>query len=213
MEVKIGDKFGKLEIISNKFIGYKYNTRVGMIKVRCECGTEKEMILCNLLTRNIQSCGKCNSVIGKIKHSLSGTRQWYIYKHMKDRCYNKNDKLYKNYGGRGVKICDEWLGKNGFINWWEWAKLNGYSDNLTIERIDVNGNYCPKNCTWVTIKEQARNKTNTVYLTAFGETKNLFDWIKDPRCKVGYNALKGRKYRGYTDEEAITIEYNKGKNK
>ena len=82
-------------------------------------------------------------------------RLWEIYHGMKKRCLNKNDARYKDYGGRGIEICHEWL--LSFDNFADWAKNNGYDDDLTIERINVNGNYEPENCEWITLKQQARN--------------------------------------------------------
>lgn len=93
---------------------------------------------------------------------------------MKDRCYNPKDKRYKNYGGRGIKICDEWL--HSFESFYEWSLKNGYQDGLTIDRIDVNGNYEPNNCRWATWDVQCNNRTNNVYIEYNGEIKTLKQW-------------------------------------
>lgn len=121
------------------------------------------------------------------------SRLYKIYHNMKNRCYNKNVPAYKNYGGRGIKICDEWLN-----NWWEfynWAINNGYNDTLTIDRINVNGNYEPNNCRWVSDEEQAYNKRNTVRvcindemltLKEIAEIYNLNEHTVRTRYKKGY---------------------------
>ena len=87
-------------------------------------------------------------------------RLYSIYTNMKTRCYNSNSTSYENYGGRGVTVCDEW--KTSFIMFKSWAEANGYSDELSLERVNVNGNYEPSNCKWITMEQQARNKTNTI---------------------------------------------------
>lgn len=109
-------------------------------------------------------------------HGLSKTRIYRTYNHMKDRCFRENDKAYKHYGGRGITICPEWLGKDGFIRFYNWAIENGYSDNLTIERKDVNGNYCPENCCWIPFKKQMSNRTNQNTIEYNGETRYLTEW-------------------------------------
>lgn len=107
---------------------------------------------------------------------ISRTRIYRIYHHMKDRCYRENDKKYKNYGGRGITICPQWLGENGFMNFYNWAMANGYEENLTIERKDVNGNYCPENCCWIPFKKQMANRTNQNIIKYKGETHYLTEW-------------------------------------
>ncbi len=92
-----------------------------------------------------------------------------IWADMHTRCYNEKEKPYKNYGGRGIKICDEWLGKGGCRRFYEWAIKNGYREDLTIDRIDVNGNYEPSNCRWATYAEQAMNRRISVKVLYEGE--------------------------------------------
>lgn len=95
---------------------------------------------------------------------------------MKKRCYNPNSSSYSNYGGRGIEICDEWLNDtNSFVTW---ALGNGYNENLTIERIDNNGNYEPSNCKWITRVEQANNKRNNVHVQIDGQEVNLSELAK-----------------------------------
>lgn len=110
------------------------------------------------------------------KHGKTRTRLYDTWHHMKQRCYNSNDKNYKYYGGRGIAVCDEW--KDDFISFHNWATNNGYKEGLTIDRIDVNGNYEPNNCRWFNRKQQARNRRNTRMITCKGETKPLAEWCE-----------------------------------
>lgn len=99
-------------------------------------------------------------------HQMSGTRLYSIWKSMQTRCNNPNSESFKNYGARGIAICDEW---GDFVAFHDWAVNNGYSDSLTIERIDVNVGYCPENCKWIPKRDQAKNRRNTVTLIYNGK--------------------------------------------
>jgi hypothetical protein len=138
-------------------------------------------------------------------HHLCNTRLYSIWNGMKTRCYNKNQPGYKNYGGRGITICEEWF---TFMNFYNWAMSNGYADNLTINRKNNDGNYCSENCNWITVKEQSYNKSDSVVITAWGETKNACDWVIDTRCKVSYDTLLYRIRVGWNPEFAISLATN-----
>lgn len=121
---------------------------------------------------------------------------------MISRCYKKYSNNYDIYGGRGISICQEWL--DDFMNFYNWAMNNGYSDYLSIDRIDPNGNYCPENCKWSTAKEQANNTRSTVFLTYNGKTKPASEWSKI--TGISRNTITRRKRSGWTDEECLTIK-------
>lgn len=136
----------------------------------------------------------------KIKHGMYGTRLYGIWRSMKKRCYLKTHAYYKNYGGRGIIVCDDW--KNNAKSFFDWALSNGYKDDLTIDRIDVNKGYFPENCRWVSFAEQNRNKRNNHFLTYNGITKCIYDW----GCELGIDerTLNERLKRGWSVEKTLT---------
>ena len=109
---------------------------------------------------------------------------------MKKRCESHNDKRYCDYGGRGIKVCEEW---HNFINFYNWAIQNGYSEDLTIDRIDNNGNYEPSNCRWSTNKEQANNRRTNINITIGNTTKTMTEWCDI--FNLEYNVVNARYHR------------------
>lgn len=139
-------------------------------------------------------------------HGLTGTRVYKTWESMKARCYNPNDGKYKKYGGRGIKVCDEWLGKDGAKNFAEWAYTNGFDENKhqreqSIDRIDVNGNYEPKNCRFTNAKVQANNRTNTVILEFQGKSQSLQEWAD--KLGISESTIRWRLNKGYSIEKSI----------
>ena len=124
----------------------------------------------------------------------------WLVKNIKSRCYNPKDKRYKNYGGRGIAVCEEWL--NNTTNFYKWATQNNYKPGLSIERIDVNGNYCPENCTFIPFIEQSQNTTRTHYIEWNGIKKNISQWSK--YLNVPYSTINHRSQRGWSIEKIMT---------
>jgi hypothetical protein len=180
-------KFGKLLIIKSEFV--KNEERHWLC--RCDCGNEKIISGHSLRRGATISCG-CH----KIKHGYVGTKLYNVFSHMKARCYNKNSKFYNYYGGRGIKICDEWL-----INpllFFKWAEKNGYDEKLSIDRIDNNGDYSPDNCRWATKKQQANNRNYCILITYKSKTQTLKMWCDE--LNMSWSTVKNRiKKYGYID--------------
>lgn len=125
---------------------------------------------------------------------------------MKKRCYNKNCKSYKDYGARGIEIYDEWL--NNFESFYNWANNNGYTDTLTIDRINVNGNYEPNNCRWATQTQQVRNSRHNRYFTYKGETHCLSEWCEILGLKYKNVIARINQYN-WSIEEALELKERK----
>jgi hypothetical protein len=154
-----GKQFGKLTVIKRS--GSDATGKNTIWECKCECGNTTFVPTCHLTSKHTQSCGclKKETVNdGQFKkiHGQSHTRLYNIWGGMKDRCSNPKNKRYNIYGGKGVYVCEEW--KISFKAFYEWAIANGYRDNLTIDRINSDGNYEPSNCRWATYSEQNKNR-------------------------------------------------------
>lgn len=124
---------------------------------------------------------------------------------MKKRCYQPSSNCYKNYGGRGIKVCDEWLGKDGQTRFREWALAKGYRKGLTIDRIDNDGDYSPKNCRWATIQTQAYNRSTNSRITIKGKTQTVTEWAKEIGISIG--AMQQRLRSGWSEERLLEPAY------
>lgn len=203
----IGKRFGRLTVIDK--IGTSKKTRQCIWLCKCDCGNEKEVPTSYLTSGDTTSCGcyrkECelknlSKFWGKPRtHGLSKTRIYQIWADMKDRCNNINSLSYKDYGKRGIKVCNEWL--NDFMNFYKWAMNNGYNEKLTIDRIDVNGNYEPNNCRWASWKLQANNKRTSRKITIYGETKTAYEFEKQYGIKA--HLLIDRYDKGYRDDKLV----------
>lgn len=168
-----GKRFERLKVLGV----YKKDKHHVYWRCKCDCGKEKIVRNQHLVGGKIRSCGCLarevsrkimkNNRIGS-KHGLSKTRIYRIWMAMKSRCKYRR---YTNYEGRGIKVCEEW--KRDFMEFCSWALKNGYQDNLTIDRIDVDGNYCPENCRWITNDEQQNNRRNNHKVLYLGKEYTL----------------------------------------
>ena len=196
-----GQKFGRLTVI--KRVKNQNKTRSAYWLCQCECGNTTVVSSPNLKNKHAMSCGclqQESRLTHSIKHGLSKTRLYKIYLGMKKRCYNKKYFQFQHYGGRGIKICDEWL--DNFMNFYNWAMTNGYTDELTIDRIDVNGNYEPSNCRWVTPHQQSNNTRTNRLITYNNKTHTMAEWAKI--TGLTYSAIQHRLDRNWSIEKTLT---------
>lgn len=152
----VGKKFNMLTVIS------LHSCNKGSIwNCICDCGKPNIVRAYNLKNGAVKSCGCLQETNpNATTHGMKHTRLYETWDNMKGRCYRPSMGCYKNYGGRGIKVCDEWL--QDFIHFYEWAMANGYTDAMTIERKDNNKDYCPDNCTFIPQPEQSRNRRNAL---------------------------------------------------
>lgn len=194
-----GKKYGKLEVLGIA-LDEPYKKKKWLC--RCECGNEVTVAGSNLQSGHSTKCKSCQLKeiqLGNKKHGQTASCIYKVWREMLNRCENKKDKSYGDYGARGICVCAEWHSSENFI---AWAYANGYKLGLQIDRIDVNGSYGPKNCRWVTRIENANNKRNNVYIKYAGETKTLAEWAR--YFNLDYKALhKNVRVKGYSLETAV----------
>lgn len=193
-----GKKFGKLTVIKYVFTN-KNKKRCWLCK--CDCGNEKIIPATLLVQQKVKSCGCLRKNYFDKKHGLRNSRLYNIWCNMKSRCNNAKNPCYKNYGGRGITICEEW---KEFLPFYNWAMANGYKDNLTIDRINNDGNYCPENCRWTTWETQFNNRSDCHYISYNGITKTFTEWCKT--IGISREGLKQRFSLGWSIEKALTTK-------
>lgn len=191
-----GHKFGKLAVLK------KLHDTKGRVKwlCACECGNLTEIRTDVLRSGMTKSCGCL-----RVRHNKTDTKLYKVWLSMKQRCYNKRDKAYKNYGQRGIKMCDEW--KDNFQVFYDWCMANGYKKGLTIDRIDNDKYYEPNNCRLVDRKTQQRNRRSCIYYKINGEKHCLMEW-----CEIlglNYSTVNGRLHHNWSIERALELEERK----
>jgi len=203
----IGKRFNMLTVL--KFVEFKNRKSYWLCK--CDCGNEKIVSRKDLRENRVKSCGCLRAIENKsrAKHGLAGSKIYNTWRSMLKRCYLPSNPSYKHYGAREINVCDEWRDKEqGFIHFYEWAIANGYKEGLILDRINVNGNYEPTNCRWVTPKVSANNKRNNVPVTIKGVTKNLYEWEK--ATGIRYQTIADRIKRGWKDEDLLKPPKKRG---
>ena len=201
-KLEIGSMFGDLIVIGIDKGKTKTKT---YYKCKCSCGEIVSVRQDHLVRGETTSCKKC----GWVKTGLSRkkyfngeheSRLYRIWRNIHTRCNTPTSISYPNYGGRGITVCPEWSDYRTFE---KWAFEAGYADDLTIDRIDNNGNYEPSNCRWATVKEQALNRRSNAYITYNGVTKHISEWDKDIGAKKS-GRVRARLNAGWSIERAVT---------
>lgn len=189
-------KFGRLTTIS---FSHSNNHGKRCWNVKCDCGKDLVVVGGSLTSGNSKSCG-CINMEGHIKHGMVNTPAYVSWYNMKTRCFNKNSHKYPRYGGRGIKVCDRWLGDMGFENFL--ADMGERPDGMTIDRKDNDGNYEPNNCRWATNEEQDRNRSNNIIIEHNGIRKTVVEWAEELR--IDPQVIRTRLYNGWPEVKAIT---------
>lgn len=205
-----GRKFGRLTVVSRGEDSISPDGKYHAMWIcKCECGNTKTVEGHSLRRGRATSCGcyadECRArfVARVTKHgdTANGTmhRLYRIYRCIKTRCYYAGDINYKNYGGRGISVCNEWLASYDAFKFW--ALNNGYQDNLSIDRINVNGNYEPANCRWATNAEQHNNTRVNHFITYKGKTQTLTQWSEE--FGINEETAFSRLARGWSVEDTF----------
>lgn len=209
--VKVNDltnqRFGKLTVLERRGSDQKGQA---LWLVHCDCGNEKVVRGHDLSQGKTQSCG-CSRIKSCIfyQHGLSKTKLHGLWRNIKGRCNNPNNPSYRFYGGRGVKMCDEW--EDDFVSFYTWSLENGFKEGLQIDRVDVDGDYSPENCRWVDKITQANNTRRNIYVTIGDETKTLAQWCR--LLGVNYNSVQTRTYKGWDPVLALTTPFDQSRSR
>lgn len=198
-----GQRFGRLTVIE------RVESPRAQAQWRCVCDCGKETVVRSQDLRNghTKSCGcyglevSASHTPSFSTHKESRSRLYRVWIGMKGRCNNCKNKAYSYYGGRGIKVCQDW--DESYALFRDWALANGYQENLTIDRIDVNGNYCPENCRWVSMKVQMNNTRANRRITLNGETKTMAEWSES--TGLSYETIRNRTIKGKPADEVLQM--------
>ena len=214
-----GRRFGRLVVLARS---HSQGGDVFWV-CECDCGSVKTISGHSLRRGRTKSCGCLHNEIATAQlmnmpeenrhkldtttHGLRHTRLYGVWLDMKNRCYNPNTKAYPYYGGRGIRVCDEW--KADFVTFYAWAIENGYDENAkrgdcTLDRIDVDKGYCPENCRWVSLTVQANNKRNNVFVEYEGEKRTASEWADI--FGLNPSTVLSRIRKGWDPARAITTK-------
>lgn len=208
VDIKTGDRFDRVVVSGPRFlVRDSRGVRRSWFVCRCDCGAYISHSLVSLRTKKKLSCGcpRPKPVKPSNRHGLSNTPLHMVWKNMRRSCYTRTYLRYKEVGGKGIIVCDEWHDYKVFH---QWAMASGYKDGLWLTRLDKSGNFTPKNCYFETPKsvldEAGVGMKANIYLTAYGEAKTLKQWSEDSRCGLDRILLYQRRFLlGWTDEEAV----------
>lgn len=203
-----GCRFGRLKIVSqaaNKIMPNGDSRRAWFCE--CDCGNTIVVTTRDLQKGDVKSCGCLKREVDKKRNYLHGEHGSHLHNvwvAMRRRCANKKNADYHRYGGRGISVCAEW--QDDYIAFRDWAISNGYSSSLTIDRIDVNGDYSPENCRWVTMKDQCNNRSNNAIICSNGISHTISEWAEI--VNLPYTTLYMRFRNGWDAERALYTPKN-----
>ena len=199
----IGKRFERLTVLEQDLSKTRGNGKSRVWVCKCDCGNTVYVTTGDLNSGNTKSCGcyrRDNSRKNNTTHGRSRSTLYNVWNTMKARCYNKNNGKYPSYGGRGITVCQEWL--HDFTVFYDWAISNGYKRGLSIDRIDVNGDYEPTNCRWADRIVQANNTRTNRMIEFNGEKHTVAEWSRI--TGITASALYHRLWRGWSVEDALT---------
>lgn len=207
-----GVRFGRLTVIEPSYTSLFENTRAGhdrLVTCRCDCGNEVDVLLGNLARGYTVSCGcwaKEKTAERVTIHGETGSRLYWVWHNMIERCTNPNATNYERYGGRGITVCPEW--RSSFEAFMAWAMANGYQPGLQVDRKDNDGPYTPSNCRWATRKQQARNTSQNVIITYDGRPVTMIE--ASELTGIPYGTIRRRRRDGWPESHLLDPQKNGG---